>query len=132
MISKYTRITKWYNIKEKSAGVKRLHLTWQIYKHFGEFPVRLIAFWVCLFTFISNSDIRKSSDVYFKYLYEYTEDKSLKPSILNSFKQSLSYANSLVDKMIAYVGEFKNIKFADSKYKGIILDFINKKQGAFF
>ena len=132
MISKYTRITKWYNIKEKSAGVKRLRLTWQIYKHFGEFPVRLIAFWVCLFTFISNSDIRKSSDVYFKYLYEYTEDKSLKPSILNSFKQSLSYANSLVDKMIAYVGEFKNIKFADSKHKGIILDLINKKQGAFF
>lgn len=132
MISKYSRITRWYNIKEKSAGVKRLRLTWQIYKHFGEYPVRLIAFWVCFFTFISNPDIRKSSNIYFKYLYEYTKDKSLKPNLINSFKQSLSYANSLVDKMIAYVGEFKNIKFADDKYKNIILDLISKKQGAFF
>lgn len=132
MISKYSRITRWYNIKEKSAGVKRLRLTWQIYKHFGEFPVRVIAFWVCFFTFISNSDIRKTSNIYFKYLYEYTKDKSLKPNLLNSFKQSLSYANSLVDKMIAYIGEFKNIKFADDKYKNIVLDLISKKQGAFF
>ena len=132
MISKYSRITRWYNIKEKSAGVKRLRLTWQIYKHFGKLPVRLIAFGVCFFTFISNPDIRKSSDIYFKYLYEYTKDKSLKPSLLNSFKQSLSYANSLVDKMIAYVGEFKNIKFADSKCKDVISCLVNEKQGAFF
>lgn len=132
MISKYSRITRWYNIKEKSAGVKRLRLTWQIYRHFGEFPVRLIAFWVCFFTFISNSDIRKNSNIYFKYLYEYTKDNSLKPNLLNSFKHSLSYANSLVDKMIAYVGEFKNIKFAEDKYKNIVIDLISKKQGAFF
>ncbi len=123
---------RWFNVKEKSAGVKRLQITWQIYKHFGELPVRIIAFFISLGTFLTAKDIRNYSHKFFKYLYEYTNNKQYKPSLLNSYKHIFTFANSLVDKMLAYSDNYTNIKFETKDVENQILEMINNKQGAFF
>ncbi len=123
---------KWFNIKEKSAGTIRLRLTWWIYKHFGELPVRVIVFFVALGTFLCAGDVRKYSYKFFEYLYEYTDNSKFKPSILNSFKHIYSFANSLADKMLAYSDNYQNIKFDNKNVENKIVEMIDNKQGAFF
>ena len=43
---------KWFQLSEQGAGAKRLLLTKYIYQFLGEFPVRIIAFFVALIVFI--------------------------------------------------------------------------------
>ena len=54
---------KWYEVKERSAGEKRLILTYYIYKIFGRYPVVLIAFFVALITFLKIKKKRKGGAV---------------------------------------------------------------------
>ena len=100
---------KWFEMKERGAGVKRLLLTWYIYKCFGEFPVRIIAFFMALGVFLVARERRLISENFYKQIG--------KPPLLSSFKQFLNYANSLVDKMIAFSGNLnlKNIVFENSR-----------------
>lgn len=93
---------RWYEIKERSAGIKRLRLTWYIYRFLGRKPVELIAMWVGFFTLLASKILRNHSRIYFETLYKYTGDKAYKPSFLNSLKHIQSYALSLVDKMEVY------------------------------
>ena len=93
---------KWYQIKEYSAGTKRLLFTWQIYKLFGRKPVEWIARIIGFVTLILHSDIRKYSRIYFDTLYKYTGNKQYKPCFVNYFRHTQSYALSLVDKMEVY------------------------------
>ena len=66
---------EWFNIKEKSAGEKRLILSWYLYKILGTRILLIIAFFVSLVTVITNKDLRQYSQKYFEALYEYTNDK---------------------------------------------------------
>ena len=93
---------KWYQIKEYSAGTKRLIFTWHVYKLLGRKPVEWIARIIGFVTFLAHPSIRRYSRIYFETLYKYTGDKALRPSILNSLKHILTFALSLVDKMEAY------------------------------
>ncbi len=92
----------WYDVKERSAGVKRLQLSYFIYGHFGRKPLEWIAWWVSLFTYFTSQNLRKSSNKYFEVLYNYTKNPLYKPSFKNCFKRVYSYAISLVDKMEIY------------------------------
>ena len=56
---------KWFQIKEKSAGKKRLLLCWYLYKLMGKSIASFIAFFVTLITFIVNKDLRYYSRKYF-------------------------------------------------------------------
>lgn len=123
---------QWFNKKEVSAGEKRLKLTWWIYKHFGVFPIRLIAFFITLGTILIKKDIRVNSKKYFQVLFEFTQNKKYKPSFLNSFKHTLNYSYSLIDKMLAYTDNYKNISYDDNRSNDIVFELINKKRGAFF
>lgn len=123
---------QWFNKKEISAGEKRLKLTWWIYNHFGVFPIRVIAFFITLGSLLMNRDILNSSKKYFQYLYEYTQNKSYKPSFINSFKLTYNYSNSLIDKMLAYSDNYSELRFSDEETKKLILEKIENKQGAFF
>ena len=123
---------EWFEKKELSAGVKRLKISWWIYNHLGTAPLKIIAFVITLFTVLTQKELQNSSYKYFKYLYEYTQDKMYKPSLRNIFLHSLNYAFSLIDKMLVYSDNFKNIYFKDVETKNIILDFIQKNHGAFF
>lgn len=99
---------KWFEMKERGAGVKRLLLTWYIYKYLGEFPVRLIAFFMALVVFLTARDRRLVSEKFYKQIG--------KPPLFSTFKQFLNYANALVDKMIAFSGNLdpQNIVFESS------------------
>lgn len=122
---------KWYEIKEQSAGEKRLVLTWKIYKIFGEKGLYFIAFLVAFFTFIFSKNIRNFSKKYFRKTQNFT---GLLPTPFNIFRHILSYANSLADKIIVFGGKFntENIIFETEAGKNEIYETINKKTGAFF
>ena len=127
-------MTKWFEQREQQAGVKRLILTWEIYKRFGEFPVRVIAFCIAFFAYLGGKSQRLNSRKYFEILSNYVNDKSLKPSFVNSFKHFHSYADSLVDKMLAFSGNLpvEKFQFADSDDKNEMFNVIREGKGAFF
>lgn len=122
---------KWYEIKEQSAGEKRLLLTWKIYNILGEKGLYFVAFLVAFFTFIFNKTIRNFSKKYFQAVQNFT---GIAPNSLNIFKHILSYANSLADKIIVCSGKFdtENIVFENDNQKKEMYETINKKKGAFF
>ncbi len=115
---------QWFQIKEQSAGKKRLILSWYLYKIFGKNVLYLIAFFVSFFTFIFSPKIREYSKKYFNVI-------NLKPSLINQFKHILSYANSLVDKILVFCGDFNpdNIIFEDENDKNKLFDDISRKKG---
>lgn len=90
---------KWFEVKERSVGRKRLILTYFLYKFFGKKILELIAFFVTFFTFFSASDLRK-------YSKKYLQIMCLKPSFKNMFCHFLNYAMAQVDKIEALVGKF--------------------------
>lgn len=120
---------QWFKYKENSAGEKRLILTWFIFKHFGEIPVRIIAFFVAIITFLKAKEQRKAVEKFFKILNTKKE-----PAFLSAFKTFFSYANSLVDKMIAFGGKFntENFIFEENNDKTQLEKFLKAKKGAFF
>lgn len=129
---KEIRLKNWWNRKEVSAGRKRLKLTWWIYNHFGLFPIKLISFFITLGTIIAVKDIKIFSQKYFQALYEYTNNPKYQPTGINMFRQVLSYSNSLIDKMLAYSDNYKNIKFNSQEEADTIINLIKNRQGAFF
>lgn len=123
---------EWFKQKERAAGVKRLLLSWFIYKHFGVFPLRMIAFFAVLISFPSLKTQNRELNTYFKLLFEYTGDKKYKPSFSNVFKLLFNYANSLVDKIRCFSGENLKIVFENPSDEQLLDDLIFKKKGAFF
>ena len=83
---------KWFQLSEQGAGAKRLLLTKYIYQFLGEFPVRIIAFFVTLIVFIKAKEQRRASEKFLKIVNN-------KFVIISSFIQFLNYANSLVDNL---------------------------------
>lgn len=49
-------MSEWFEQKEESAGVKRLLLSWWLYKIFGVIPLRIIAFFVILFGYVGMKE----------------------------------------------------------------------------
>ncbi len=125
---------EWFNIKEKSAGEKRLLLSWYLYKLLGTKIVLTIAFFVALVTFLTNKDLRYYSQKYFDALYSFTKNKKHKPSLLNSFRHVLSYATALVYKMEVFAGTYNinNIIFADKELEQKFFNQIKNKEGILF
>lgn len=124
---------QWFKIKEKSAGKKRLAITWFIYKNFGKSYVKMIAFFVSIFTILFNKDLRKYSAKYFDILYNYTNNKALKPTFYNTFKHCLNYSYSLVDKIGVFGNKFnhKDIEFENIGEKKELFNSL-RKSGVFF
>lgn len=127
-------MTKWFEQKEQQAGVKRLILTWKIYKFLGIKPVRLIAFIIALFAYIGGKVPRNASRKYFQVLMEYTKNVKFKPSFLNSIKHFYSYADSLVDKMLAFSGNLQaeRFEYADMDVKNGMFEILEAGKGIFF
>ena len=110
-------MSEWFEQKEESAGVKRLLLSWWLYKIFGVIPLRIIAFFVILFGYVGMIEQKEALKTYFENLSEYTKNKKYKPSFLNKFKIFLNYANSLVDKIQSFAGDYKNLVFENDEVK---------------
>ena len=125
---------KWFQIKERSAGKKRLLLCWYIYKFLGKKIVKAIAYCVALVTFILNKDLRSYTSKYFEILYDYTNDSKYKPTFQNGLKNVLSYAFALVDKMEVFTNRYdaKKITFAVKEDKESLFGDLSKGKGVFF
>ena len=121
---------QWYQIKEQSAGKKRLIISWYLYKIFGKGILYLIANLVAFLTFIFSKKVRTYSKKYFETVYDVT---GLKPNILNQFKHINNYATSLIDKLLVYSGDYnaKNITFVDDDKKQELFKDIEDKNGVF-
>lgn len=117
---------KWFELKEQGAGAKRLVLSYKIYKMFGEAPVRLIAFFVVLFVFLTAKEQRESVIRFFKTIE--------KPPVISAFTLFLNYGNSLVDKFISFSGNFnaENFVFENEIQKQDIKTHIEESRGIFF
>lgn len=122
---------QWFQIKEHSAGEKRLLLSYYLYKVLGKNFLYIIAFFVAFFTFILVPEIRNYSKKYFTVIEPYT---GLKPSWLNRFKHVYSYARSLVDKMLVYCGDFnpEDVVFESVEDKTLLYEDMAKNKGVFF
>ena len=94
----------WFQLSEQGAGKKRLILTKYIYQIFGEFPVRIIAFFVVLVVFLTAKERRLASEKFFKILNK-------KFILFHSFIQFLNYGNALVDKFISFLGKLNPDRF---------------------
>ena len=125
---------EWFNIKEKSAGEKRLLISWYLYKVLGTRVLLLIAFFVTLITLLTNRDLRTYSGKYFEALYSYTGEKKYKPSFLNSLRHVLSYAESLVYKMEAFAGTYNvnDICFPEEEAGQKFFNQMKDKEGLLF
>jgi len=115
---------KWFEIKEKSIGKKRLLITLFCYKFFGKWSVNLIAFFVGLATFLFAQDIKKALYSNYKVLYNYKKEKKYKPTFFNCLKTVLNYAYAQADKIEIFSGNFKK--------ENIILDNNITDKGACF
>ena len=125
---------KWYQEKEKAAGEKRLLFSWYVYKLFGKKALQLIAVVVSLCTFVFSKRLRTYTRKNLSIIFEYTKNKDAKPTIINMYKNILSYALSLVDKMetCARTFDIKKLNFAEETDKEELLKQMNEKKGIFF
>lgn len=122
---------KWFQVKEVSAGKKRLILSWYLYKIFGKNVLYLIAFLVAFFTFIFARKVRNYSK---KYLTVIGGELKINSGLINQFKNIYSYANSLVDKMLVFSGEFDTrfVEFNNKDEQKEVFDTIAKANGVIF
>lgn len=128
---KNSTMGRWFQIKEQSAGKNRLRLSWFLYKIFGKNVLYLIALIVGFFTFLFAPKVREYSRKFFKVIEPYS---GLKPGLVNQFKHIHSYAESLVDKLLVYSGDFEpdNLVFENEDMRHQLFEDIDRKNGVFF
>lgn len=95
---------KWFQLSEEGAGKIRLQALKFMFDKFGEFPVRVIAFFVVLSVFLKAKERREASLKFFKIINK-------KHTLYSSFHQFLNYGNSLVDKFLSVMGKLDPQKF---------------------
>lgn len=95
---------KWFQLSEEGAGKLRLLALKFMFDKFGEFPVRVIAFFVVLSVFLQAKERREASLKFFKIINK-------KYPFLSAFRQFLNYGNSLVDKFLSVMGKLDPLKF---------------------
>lgn len=108
---------KWFRLSEQGAGFKRLILTKYIYQIFGEFPVRIIAFFVALGVFLKAKEQRETTIKFMKIIGK-------RFVLFSAFVRFWNYANSLVDKFLSCLGKLNPDRFE--------LDTQSVYNGAFF
>mgnify|MGYP004567138949 FL=1 len=95
---------KWFQLSEEGAGKLRLQALKFMFDKLGEFPVRIIAFFVVLSVFLQAKDRRNASLKFFKIINK-------KHLFLSAYRQFLNYGNSLVDKFLSVMGKLDPQKF---------------------
>ena len=131
MECKNSATDKWFQMEEQSAGKKRLILSWCLYKIFGKRILYFIATLVSFFTFLFAPKVRGYSKKYFEITESYT---GIKPSLINQFKHIKSYANSLIDKMLVFSGNYneEQIIFDKESDREVLFSEPKENKGMFF
>lgn len=118
---------KWYELKEQSAGTKRLMLLWYIYNLLGKNTVKFVVFFVTFFAFLGAKENKKCSKKYLKIM-------GIKPNNINVFKHFLSYSYSLVDRIESFSNNYpiEKLIFDDEKVKEELIEDLKERKGIFF
>lgn len=132
-----TEKRKWYQMKERAAGTKRLMFMLYVYRLFGKNAVRFLTFWVALVAFLSAKPVREYARTNLSVIAHYCSGKGVaspSPTIFNCFKNVLNYAFSLVDNMEVFAGEYdvNKIFFDKEEDKKIFYEDIKARKGIFF
>ena len=126
-------MTKWYDMKERSAGALMLYVLWIIYKYFGKFCLKFVVFFVALISFFFASEIRFYSAKYFAIISDFSK-QTIKPTFFNLFKHYLSYAYSLCDDIEIFSANFSaNKMFFENKFEARkLFENFDGNDGVFF
>lgn len=108
-------MTKWYNVREQSAGKFRLEALWIVYKIFGIKFLKIVLWFVCLFIVPFAKNARVASRKYQKILNEYQRKHNLPETSFSSFSHIYAFACASVDKMAASCDKHRPIKFTVHK-----------------
>ncbi len=112
----------WAQINEVTfiTGIK--FLFW-IYKLFGRTPFKIMLYPVVGYYVITHPSARDASNDYLSHI-----DKNYKSSVLKNLKHFMSFAESILDKLLLWGNLFKldNIQYFGQKK---ILDNLNEKRG---
>ncbi len=108
-------MTKWYNIREQSAGKIRLETLWIAYKIFGIKFLKIVLWFVCLFIVPFAKPARNASRKYQIILNEHQCKIGQKKTKFSSFSHIYAFACSAMDKMAASCDKRKPIKFTINK-----------------
>ena len=101
----------WYQQSEQGAGSFRLNLLFWVYKIFG---IRFVKFWVWLVASIIGIGAKSAKNFsrqYRQILNEYQIAHNIKPSKFSATTHIRTFADSLVDKMVAMCDKKSRIKF---------------------
>ena len=130
-------MSHWSKIKEKKTSDRGLFFLFKIYEYLGVKPLKLALYPIIVLFFIIDSNIRKVSYKYLSYIYAIKKKNGEyfpTPTLWHVFKHIYSFADSLLDKAIAWKGELG----IDSIQKKTNLDIdylanhLQKNKGAFF
>ena len=123
----------WYQQSERGASSFRLDLLFWVYKIFG---IRFVKFWVWLVATIIGIGAKSAknfSQQYRQILNEYQIANGIKPSKFSAATHIRTFADSLVDKMVANCDKQDRIKFtvAENSDWDMLKTLINDRTGAF-
>ena len=101
-------MSHWSKIKEKKTSDRGLFFLFKIYEYLGVKPLKLALYPIIFLFFIIDSNIRKVSYKYLSYIYAIKKKNGEyfpTPTLWHVFKHIYSFADSLLDKAIAWKGE---------------------------
>lgn len=127
-MSEQTESTHWANLQESSFDLGIKILIW-IYRLFGRSAFRLILKFVVSYYFIKNKIPRHASQDYLNRLGQYYPDLNIKGDLWTSYKHFLSFSETLLDKIIAWMGliDDNSVEFIN---RHLLLNLMEQKRGA--
>lgn len=132
-----TEKRKWYQMKERAAGTKRLMFMLYVYRLFGKKAVRFLTFWVSLCAFLASKQVRDYAKINLSVISSYCKENGIscpEPTMINCFKNVFNFSNALLDNMEIFAGEYdvNKIFFDKEEDKKIFYDDIKARKGIFF
>lgn len=118
----------WASLQETSA-IWGIRLLVGVYRLCGRWAFRLILYPVVSFYFVRGSLARNASREYLYRLGQMQPSLGLNGSLVQSYRHFLSFAETILDKILAWSGSMSGIEvdFANRSY---LLDLRERKQGA--
>jgi predicted LPLAT superfamily acyltransferase len=124
-------VSHWSALKEKSCGYWQLKSLLIIYKLFGRGALKISLYPVVFVFHIVSKQTREFSAQYLNRIYKY--GNLPKVTYFSTFKHVFSFADALVDKVIAWSGNImmSAISIQTPEHYEDLINNLNNKQGVF-
>lgn len=118
----------WAKIGEAGFVGGMRFLLW-VHRRLGDAPFRAILFVVMLWFFATRRIARRASLEYLHKLYQESGGTTPAPTRRNSFRHFMRFADTILDKFLAFSGELKNIQ-CHIEGRESMLSLAREKRGA--